>query len=327
MGKGRQAALAAAAITACAGATDTAVAQQAGVTYSDRFTTDRPGAPSGRVLRNDYFNTADRGAKPPALKHLRIELPPGARFATAALPECRASDAELIARGGAACPPGTALGDEVYVFDTGFPEPNRHVTTDIEFFNERGGIIVLSRDRRAGSRVVSHGAVGERTYDLEYPPLPGTPPEGGGNRSEDAKFTAAAGPGGPYLRTPATCPSSGHWTFRATFTYVSGEVLERQSKSPCRRAGTPATTPPAQRLTFFRRQHARANRRGRLRLRAARSTPGTVELRRRGRVVARREVRVRPGLNRLRLPAASRGRYTLIVRAAGARRRATLVVT
>jgi hypothetical protein len=325
MGKGKGAALAAATIATCAAAADAAVAQQAGVNYSDRFTTERPGAPSGRVLHNDYFNAADRGAKPPALKRLRIVLPAGARYDTSALPACGATDAELMARGPEACPADTKLGDEVYVFDTGFPEPNRYVTTDIDFFNERGGIIVFSQDRSAGSRVVSHGVVTERTYQLDYPPLPGTPPEGGGNRSEQATFTAATGSGGPYLRTPPSCPAAGHWTFRATFTYANGEVLERESRSPCRRAGgAPAA---AQRLTFFRRQHARAGRRGRLRLRAARSTPAVITVRRRGRLVARRSVRLHAGLNRLRLPAVGRGRYRLTVSSGGVRRRARLVVS
>ena len=36
--------------------------------------------------------------------------------------------------------------------DTGFPEPDRFVTVDIEFFNERDGLIVFSQDRSAGSR-------------------------------------------------------------------------------------------------------------------------------------------------------------------------------
>jgi len=323
MGKGRHAALTAAAITTFAVATDATIAQQAGVTYSDGFTTQEPGAPSGRHNVNRYFNAADPEAKPPPLKHLRIVLPPGARFDTGALPECTATDAELTARGAAACPRATKLGDEVYLFDTGFPEPNRHVTTDIDFFNERGGIIVLSQDRSAGARVISHGKVTARTYDLEYPPLPGTPPEGGGNRSEDARFIAARGPGGPYLTTPATCPPSGGWTFRATFTYMNGEVLERESRSPCRAV---VAGDRRQRLTFFRRQHARAGERGRLRLRAARSTRAAIVVRRRGRFVARRRVRLRAGLNRVALPALSIGRYTLTVRAGAVQRRATLVV-
>src|SRR5688500_8503072 len=152
MGKGKRVAVAAAAI-ACVIATTgaEAVAQQARVEYRDVFTTQQPGTPSGRMLRNDYFHANDPAAKSPALKHLRIELPPGARFDTGAVQACTASDAQIVATRGDACPDDSALGTEVYIVDTGFPEPNRFVTVDIQFFNEPGGIIVFTEDRSAGS--------------------------------------------------------------------------------------------------------------------------------------------------------------------------------
>src|SRR5215208_5234027 len=101
MGKGKQAALAAVATLAglCA-AGDSAVAQQAHVEYRDVFTTKQPGAPSGRKQRNDYSHASDPNAKSPALKHLRIELPPGARFDTAAVERCAAPDPEIAATRG-----------------------------------------------------------------------------------------------------------------------------------------------------------------------------------------------------------------------------------
>src|SRR5215213_946943 len=234
MGKGKQALLAAA-VLACAGAADEAAAQQARVEYSDVFTTQEPGVPSGRHNRNDYGREGDPSGKSPTMKHLKIELPPGARFDTAAVPRCAAPDPEVAATDGDACPKESLVGTEVYVIDTGFPDPNRYVTVDIKFFNERDGLIVYTHDRSAGSRLVIH-----------------------------AKLTAATGPGGAFLTTPPTCPPEGYWTFRATFSYLNGEEHVRESRSPCK-AG--ATT-PQQRLTFFRRQRARAGRRGMLRLRA-----------------------------------------------------------
>src|SRR5215211_2991022 len=295
MGKGKQAALAAA-VLAYAGtaAVDDAAAQQARVDYHDAFTTQEPGAPSGRHNVNDYGHASDPSAKSPALKHLTIELPPGARFDTAAVPRCTASDAEVAATEGSACPQGSQVGSEVYVVDTGFPEPNRFVTVDIKFFNERDGLIVFSQDRSAHSRVVNHAKLTASTYDLDYPPLPGTPPEGGVNKSEDATFTAATGPGGPFLTTPPSCPPEGYWTFHATFTYVNGEMHRRESRSPCKAGAA------AQRLTFFRRQHARAGARGTLRLRAAAAGTATLTIERGGRRVHRDSVRVHAGLNRLR---------------------------
>lgn len=36
-----------------------------------------------------------------------------------------------------------------------------------------------------------------------------------------------------YLRTPTTCPRSGHWTTGATFTYADGTRQSATSRTPC----------------------------------------------------------------------------------------------
>ena len=293
-------------------------AANARVEYTDVFTTQEPGAPTGRVFYDEYFDADDPNAKPPTLSHIQVRLPPGARFDTNAVEQCTAPDPQLVAEGPAACPEESVVGTEVYVIDTGFPEPNRMVTTDITFLNEKDGIIVVTRDRGSGARVVLHGKIGPETYDLDIPPQPGTPPHGGSNKREDAVFRTATGPNGSYLTTPPTCPASGYWTFHVTYTFRDAPPVERESRSPCR-AGESAA--PAKRVTFFRRQHARAGRAGVLRLRASRAATATIEV---GGV--RKSARLRAGLNRVRLPALERGRYSLTVTAAGTTRRATLVV-
>jgi hypothetical protein len=315
----RGTALAAATAAALTSATAAGPASAAGarVEYSDVFTTQEPGVPSGRVFYDEYFDAEDPSAKPPSLSHIQVRLPEGARFNTDAVAQCTASDAELTAQGPAACPEESVVGTEVYVFDTGFPEPERMRTTDITFLNERDGAIVVTRDRGSGARVVLHAEIGPETYDLDVPLQPGTPPYGGSNKREDAVFRTATGPGGAWLTTPPTCPADGAWTFRATYTFRDAPQVVKESRSPCR-AGAVAT---ATRLTFFRRQRARAGRRGVLRLRASRAATATIQAGR-----ARRSARLRAGLNRVRLPALARGRYVLTVRAAGATRRARLTV-
>src|SRR4051794_2069451 len=98
------------------------------VEYSDMFTTRAAGAPSGRVFHDEFFDARDANAKPPAVQHVHVQLPAGARFHTDAVPHCGASDAELMARGEDACAPGSQVGSEVYSFDTGVDGPNRLVT-------------------------------------------------------------------------------------------------------------------------------------------------------------------------------------------------------
>jgi hypothetical protein len=235
MSKGRSAALLA--LTAASFASASAVAEPtATVEYRDAFTTKRPGVPSGRVFHDEFFNASDRSAKPPPVQHVHVQLPHGARFNWRAVPLCTASDAQLMAEGESACPPGSKVGTEVFSFDTGVPGPNRLVTNDIAFLNNKNELIILTRERQTGTRVVVRGKLGRETLDFDLVPLPGTPPDGGADKREDANYPVSIGPSGKaWLTTPRTCPRSRKWTFRVDYTFRNGEKVTRTSKSPCKR--------------------------------------------------------------------------------------------
>src|SRR3954454_6445106 len=233
MRKSATTAVAAAALIACQGA---AAEPTASVEYRDAFTTKKPGAPSGRVFHDEFFNAGDRSGKPPPVQHIHIQLPHGARFDWRAVPLCTASDAELTAEGASACPAGSKVGAEVYSFDTGVDGPNRIVTSDITFLNNKEELIIVTRERQSGTRVVTRGKLGPATSNFALPPLPGTPPDGGADKLEDAKYPVSIGPSGKaWLTTPRTCPRSRKWTFRADYTFRNGEKVTRTSKSPCKR--------------------------------------------------------------------------------------------
>lgn len=308
-----------AAIAVIAPSADAAAEPTARVEYTDAFTTRAPGAPTGRVFYDEFFDAKDPQAKPPAVQHFHLQLPPGARFDTSAVPACGASDAELMAQGAAACAPGSEVGKEVFQFDTGF-DGNRIVTNDITFLNDPGELIILTRERQTGTRVVVRGKLTAETLDFDLATLPGTPPEGGADRREDATYPVSIGPSGrAWLTTPPVCPASGRWTFRVDYTFRNGEKVTKTADSPCDRPGAPTGTP---KLTFFRSQHARAGRAGTMRVRA--STATTAGLRVAGR---KRSVALAPGLNRVKLPALRRGTYRVtLTPAGGAARRATLRV-
>lgn len=281
------------------------------VEYRDAFTTQEPGSPSGRVFYDEFFDAKDPNAKPPALQHFHLQLPKGARFDTTAVPICGATDAELMAQGEAACKPGSQVGTEVFAFDTGFDGPNRIVTNDITFLNDPGEIIILTRERQTGTRVVVRGKLTEDTEDFDLDPLPGTPPEGGADKREDGTYPVSTGPEGrAWLTTPPTCPASGKWTFRVDYTFQNGEQVTKTSDSPCKQAA------PA-RVTFFHRQHGRT-----MRVRASAATEATLRVANRTRAL-----HLKLGLNRVRLPHLARGTYRLTITPAGGRMRtATLRV-
>ncbi|HYH59663.1 MAG TPA: hypothetical protein VD790_10655 [Thermoleophilaceae bacterium] len=206
-------------------------------TYADRFSTSVPGAPTGRAYDIDWFNTDDPEAKPRAFSHLHVELAEGARFDTSAIPQCAASDPELMALGAEACPPGSRVATDETVIDTGVPGPNRYATVDIVFFNNQDELVLIATIRELGARVILRAQVGENTIDLDVPMLPGTPPDGGAATSQvgvwEARTGMQDGRQTSFLTTPPTCPKSGHWVNRATYTYRDGVTQTAESRSPC----------------------------------------------------------------------------------------------
>jgi hypothetical protein len=302
------------AIVSLAAACERAAAEPtARVEYSDAFTTRTPGVASGRVFHDEFFDARDASAKPPAVQHVHLQLPRGARFDTSAVPACGASDAQLMAEGASACAPGSQVGTEVFSFDTGFDGPNRVVTNDITFLNDPGELIILTQERQSGARVVVRGRLGPDTLDFELAPLPGTPPDGGADKREDSQFPVTTGPAGKaWLTTPPVCPASGKWTFRVDYTFRNGEKVTRTSDAPCDRT----------RVTFFHRQHGRT-----LRVRSSGAGGGWLRIYRGPRRVAARRVRLSAGLNRLSLPALAPGTYRLTLKPdSGAARTAVLVI-
>ena len=219
-------------------ATPSALSDTPRQSYSERFTTDEPGASTGRAYAIDWVNPTDPSGKPPAFSHLRVDLADGARFDTSAIPQCRASDAELIAGGAGACPRDSVVANDETVVDTGFPGDARYTTTDLVFFNNRDELVLLATVRENGARVVLRGQVGTNTIDLDVPPLPGTPPDGGAAKRQRGSFyarsTRVGGAERPFLTTPRTCPSSGYWVNKVTYTYRDGVTQSAQSRSPCR---------------------------------------------------------------------------------------------
>ena len=206
-------------------------------TVSDRFTTRIPGASAGRIFEVDFFDPADREAKPHAASRVFLELHPGARFDTTAIPQCEASDPQLMVQGADACPAESRVGTNVVVTDTGFPGPNRLITTDFVFLNNEEELILVGTERGSGARVVLRGRVKDNTLTIDIPPLPGAPPDGGANRSERAVFNEAStvrdGRRVAYLTTPPDCPASGRWTNQVTYTYRDGVEQTATSTSPC----------------------------------------------------------------------------------------------
>lgn len=189
----------------------------------------------------DYVNPDDPAAKPPAVSRVATRLPRGARYDASVPESCTASDAELMADGAAACPPGSAIGGGVVTVDTGLPEPARFVTADVEFFNNAedaaGEFIYLNTVRGTGARTVIRADVRRRRTITRSGMLPGTPPDGGAidtvNVTVDAVSREVDGAIHNYITTPRRCPARGSWATRVHFTYPDDVSQTVRDHTPC----------------------------------------------------------------------------------------------
>src|SRR4051812_6154390 len=112
-------------------------------TASFTWTTTARSAPTGYSMAVDIDDPSDPEAKPHSLRELVIEFPPGTRTDTTAVPQCHATDAELMLEGAAACPGDTRIGGGTIVTDTGSTQSGfpRLVTNDVTQFNNEDEVI------------------------------------------------------------------------------------------------------------------------------------------------------------------------------------------
>jgi hypothetical protein len=209
--------------------------------YDDVFSSRLPGTPTARHAETDIVNPGDPNGKPVAISHVHVQLAPGTVVNTDAVPQCTASDAEIVGRGPAACPADTVVGSGLIDVDTGFPGGNRHVVSDVVFANARDQLVFITTQRGSGTHLPIRGQYSRgNLLDIDVPPVPGTPPDGGADTHEVIDLMNRSSTRGgrrvAYMTTPPACPAGGRWTNRLTYTFRDGVVQTFTAQTPCRRA-------------------------------------------------------------------------------------------
>jgi hypothetical protein len=214
--------------------------------------TAQPGVSAALGYSGRYHAANDPNGDPPALRRLVIELPPGTRVDTSVLPQCTASDSEIMLVGESACPARARIGEgQATVKQVGTGTVS---TYDTVIYNADNDMLELVE---SGGRVLAvvHTYVHGTTLDGPVPTCinGGDPPSGCpvdelillANHLQIHAFSAG---GRNYGTTPPTCPASGRWLAPVTFYYADGSVDQVTPQAPC--TPTPATptrhspTPP-----------------------------------------------------------------------------------
>ena len=218
------------------GSASAAVPRQVG---SLKYTTTKPGAPTGLVLHFDFQNPDDPGGKPHAVTTLVVHAPDGGRIDTSVPPRCEATDLELMLQGPDACPPESKIGDAYAISDTGGRDPfPRYTRTNISEFNEATGIVAVGvNEDLPFVKPVDHTRIEGGRTTTHFPTVPGAPPPEPQAAFRKLHFENRpyVRDGRPYNHTPAKCPKAGYWRMVLEFTYADGVTETVNSDSPCRR--------------------------------------------------------------------------------------------
>jgi hypothetical protein len=203
--------------------------------YQQMFTTAVPGTSTGTDTRILYKNPSDPNAKPIPVRREVFTFPTGTTYDESVVPDCTASDAEIMLLGKSACPPdswmGGGQGDTTM---SGFPNAGE-TAIDVDGWDDAGVLVLFGRDHSSGIGFVTRAHREGQVVTVDVPRTPGGPPDGeSALRRVHNVFAARSLGAGAYMRTPPTCPRSGTWTFRAQFTFADGAVEKDVSRMPCR---------------------------------------------------------------------------------------------
>jgi hypothetical protein len=180
--------------------------------FAVKFSTHRPGAASGLLLHTTGRPPGAGVSVPPAVRQT-VVFPAGTGLRLAALPQCRASDAAIAARGAeGACPAssrvGTGSADGILN-----AEP---VHFDIGIYAVRGHLVFAAEQNGKPLKQAFLGVAKGTRLELTVPTLNGMIAPTG------FQARVAAGRGAtPWLRTPSRCPRSAHWTMIGHFQGLS----------------------------------------------------------------------------------------------------------
>ena len=176
-----------------------------------------------------WSDPGEPGGKPKRVTRIEFRFHPGTKIDTSAVNRCRASNADLLRQGSAACPRATRIGSATSKLTTGTGSPAQ---TAITFFNARKQIIVfvqasgrtlaVYRDDIEGRRVTVNLGLPPNLSLLELHARIKPHSRGRGKRRR------------VYFQNPATCPASGEWTTDVIFTYADSSTQQLSDGAPCR---------------------------------------------------------------------------------------------
>jgi hypothetical protein len=214
-------------------------------TVNQRFTAERPGAPTGLSFVGRFHAAGDQQGRPPFLRRMVAHPPRGMRYDTGVPARCTASDAELQTLGPAACPPESRIGHGTaeglilvpgahdLVFD--------HFKHPVDILNNKDQQIVLVESE--GSTVVRGRFRRDGAISYQLPTCFPHPPTGGCLDEYVVQLVTSSvlpvykrrvnGRVRSYATTPPSCPARGYWKTVVSLRWSDGTADKVATAQPC----------------------------------------------------------------------------------------------
>src|SRR4051794_15068022 len=201
--------------------------------YKQQVTTAGPGTSTGTDPGLLYKKPSHAAAKPIPVRKEVFTFPDGTTYDETAVPNCTASDVEIILLGRSACPAeswmGGGQGDTIM---TGFDGSETPISLD--GWDNHGELVLLGGTDMPPIKQVTRAERVGQTTTVVVPQSPGGPPDGeSALRYVHNVFAARSHGPHAYIRTPPICPASGSWTFKGEFTFADGVVENDVYEMPC----------------------------------------------------------------------------------------------
>jgi hypothetical protein len=223
-------------VVAIASTAAVALGSSEATTFSFKQSTHKAGAPTGISFNVEFGDPAVANNVPAGLKAFKITMPKGAKFDPAAAPQCKATNAELMAQGAAACPAATRVGKGQATATDG----NAVVNVAGFIFNEKvsgknaflflfliNGAYAAAFDAPVkGNTLSATGLTGAVPGGLIVTKFSGTIAKRSKGKGKKKHV---------LITTPSSCPKSKKWVNKATWTFVDGSKDSSTSSSSCKR--------------------------------------------------------------------------------------------
>src|SRR3954468_13492747 len=148
------------------------------VDYKQMFTTQVAGRSTGTDVRLLYKNPNDPKGKPIRVRREEFTLPAGTTYDQTVVPDCTASDAEILLFGTSACPAASHIGSSQGATSmSGFGTGEDPI--DLDFWDDGGVLVLWGRSHQFPAiGAVARGHQKGQTMTVDVPRSPGGPPDG-----------------------------------------------------------------------------------------------------------------------------------------------------